>query len=930
MAEVRSAEPGRMVTSIDSNLLLGMYQSRYGAAGTAVTAGPTTGKRTTPTAPWNRETSAAETSAAVKAALAGRKFVNEGGAVLDVKGASTDYKKLFALYQGLGALMGVAERAGAKGLTSLEQTKLSQAFARGLGEISSYVADLDVDKFRMIQGETAISAKTVGVPKTKTEYVTPPLVSGSSENVVPAFTGNVQFNMAIKRSGSTINVPIDLAGMGGQTRSMVNVVNYINQQLQASGVDARVASQRIPGTAKTTTVGGKTVEIGKNPDQWALKINVAAGETVSFAAAATAGAVYVAQNAGNPDPDGKSTTKDSTEAAQFLKFQTDTTNVPSPLQPNGEANWVDGRVFAKTLGPEVKTIREQVVGADGSIYMLADVTDKVAGQEIKGDQDVALLKYDAAGQLVFARTLGASDEASGLGLALSADGKIAVAGSVTGQLNGATNGPLNSTGAFASQADSFVTLFDADGQELWTQRRGARQGDEASEVAFGADGTVYVSGRADSVMPGTTSVGGTDGYIEAFKADATGKVQTLFTTSFGTTGTDKPAGLVVDGTSIVVASNEDGRGVLRRYDVSGGAPVLTATRDLGDLQGGQITGLALDGGNLIVAGTAGNPNLSGLTVTNAHAGGSDAFAARMSANLSGGGQVAYYGGAGDDSATSLAVSGGQVWIGGSAGTDLPGYPDKIGVKDGFLARLDIGTGTVAWSRRFTGKDGRAAPTAIAVDTTGASVLDRIGLPKGELDMSDSQRITAATSLRGGDQFTLKTGLGRNSTITIEETDTLDTLAQKIRRASGFQAKVSLASSEGRRYLRIEPTTDRVTLEFGPGKADKNGLEMLGIPEGIVRKTKMVDGKTMPADGKSMLYGLGLPSDLNLDDDLERKHALAEIGSAMGIVRQVYKDLVAAANPRSAQAAAAAASGPVPAYLNNQIANYQAALARLGG
>src|SRR6202008_684260 len=99
-----------------------------------------------------------------------------------------------------------------------------------------------------------------------------------------------------------------------------------------------------------------------------------------------------AQNAGNPNPDGKSTTNDSPEAAQFLKFQTDTATVPAPLQRPGEANWVDGRVFSQTLGPEVKTVRETKVGADGSGYMLADVVKKVDGQEIKGDQDVALLK----------------------------------------------------------------------------------------------------------------------------------------------------------------------------------------------------------------------------------------------------------------------------------------------------------------------------------------------------------------------------------------------------------------------------------------------------------------------------------------------------------------------------------------------------------
>ncbi|MDZ4374746.1 MAG: hypothetical protein U1C74_25480, partial [Phenylobacterium sp.] len=887
---------------------------------------------TAPTAPWNESTSAADISAATKGAIQGRRFVNESAAKLDLAGASSDYRKLFALYQGLSVLMSVAEQSGARGLTPTDRNRIDSTFNRGLDEILEYVSDMKLDDTRIIQGAANTQAKTtLGVPRNKTEYLTPPLVSGSSDNVVAAFSGDVQFNIGIKRSGATINVPIDLAGMGAQPRTMNNVVTYMNQQLEAAAVDLRVGSQRIAGGPRTTTVGGKTVTLGTNPDQWALKIRASAGETVTFSAPATAGAVYVAQDTGNPDPDRDPKTADATTAAQFLKFQTDTTDVPAPLQQTGEQNWVDGRVFAQTLGPEVKTVRDTKVAADGSVYMLADVTDKVAGQEIRGDQDVALLKYDAAGKLVFARTLGASDEASGLGLALSADGKIAVAGSVKGVLGGATDGPVNSSGAFEGQTDSFVTVYDPDGQELWTQRRGARQADEATDVAFGADGTVYVTGRTSSGKPGAAPVGGSDSYIEAFKPDALGKVQTLFSSVFGTAGMDRPAGIVVDGTSIIAASNEDGRAVLRRFDVSSGTPVLTSTRDLGDLQGGQITGLALEGGQLIVAGSTNNPALDAGSITRAHAGGSDAFVAQMSSDLSPGGSVAYYGGAGDDRATSLAVSGGQVWIGGAAGTDLPGHPTAVGVKDGFLARLDVGAGTVDWSRRFTGKDGRAAPTSIAVDTVGSSVLDRLGLPKGELDLSDSSRLTAVSSLRPGDQFTLKVS-GRTQTITIDPNETLDTLAIKLRRASGFQAKVTVATADGMRSLRIEPNTDRVVLEFGAGKTDRDALAMLGIPEGVVRKTVTEDGVTRPADGRGMLYGLSLERSLSITNDLEKRHALAVVGKAMGTVRQIYKDLVQASLPPAQRAAqeAAAASGPVPAYLTNQIANYQAALARLGG
>ena len=54
---------------------------------------------------------------------------------------------------------------------------------------------------------------------------------------------------------------------------------------------------------------------------------------------------------------------------------------------------------------------------------------------------------------------------------------------------------------------------------------------------------------------------------------------------------------------------------------------------------------------------------------------------------------------------------------------------------------------------------------------------------------------------------------------------------------------------------------------------------------------------------------------------------------MGVIRKAYQGLVTAATPATPQsvaAKAAKASGPVPAYLTAQIANYQAGLARLTG
>lgn len=922
-------------TSSKTNGVISMdLSSLLSSSAAAAAAAPA--QRVAPTPPWNSAEPAAQANANVQTALAGQPIVNESAAQLDLPGASADYKKLFALYKALDTLSNIAAQA-AGGNSPEQQSQLSKAFNSGLAQISSYVGDAGFSKLRLADGADATSASaTLQTAKPATTYVTPPLANSLTADV-PAFAGNAQFNISIKRNAQSFNVPIDLAGLGSQPRSLANVIGYINNQLAAAGVETRVASNKTPGQPQTITTGGHTVTLPPTSDQYGLQIKIGTSEQVTFTAPQTAGAVYVAQTVGNPNPDGDPTTKDSDTRNQLLKFQTDTVNVDAPPQIASQPNYVAGRVFANNLEPNIGTVHATQVGPDGSVYMLADVTGTAYGQTIQGSQDVALVKYDTAGRLVYSRTLGASSSASGLGLAVSATGQVAISGSVTGALYGSTDGALNSgpTGAFADETDSFVTLYDSSGNETWTARRGSAQQDQASQVAFSADGsTVYVAGQAQGALPGAGApIGGYDGYIEAFTTTAQGTPKAAFTQTFGTTGQDSVKGMVVDGNSLITASVENGHAVLRNFDISSGTPALSSTRDLGDLQGGNITGLALNGGQLVVAGTTTNGALAAGTVTRAASGGSDAFAAQVSENLSASGTdaIAYYGGAGDDKATSLAVSGGQVWIGGQAGTDLPGQP-AVGTKDGFIAQLDISTGAIVNSERFTGKDGMAAPTAIAVDTSGSSFLDRLGLPKGPIGLDTSQQLTAQSSLRPGEQFTISTGQGPATKITIDKGETLDTLALKIQRASGFQALATVTTVSGQRQLKIVPASSQMTVTLGAGPSDRNALTTLGLPEGMINLTTVTNGVIMPADGGSKIYGLGLSSTLNIDSAAQVSHARAVVGAAMGIVRRAYQDLVTAATPQTAASAAAAAgkTGAVPAYLSAELANLQAGLARLTG
>lgn len=963
-----------MAVTFDSSILLNYYQSRSGA--TALTGGGATtsggaAKKYAPTPPWATNSGVARASDLVKSAMAGRRFIDEGSAKLDLEGASSDYKKLFALYQGLNTLYGLGERLQAKGVSTTEKNRIAEIFTRGLGEISTYTDKAKLDQMRLTRGDTMISDKSaVGVPRAKYQYVTGKVYSGAQGDAVPAFAGDVAFTLTVKRGTVTHSIDINLADMGAQTRTMGAVTSFINGKLEAEGLQTRFSVVRTPGEPRKVTTGGTTVTLPAVTDDFAFKITGDSTEQATFSAATTTPAVYVTTYAGNPDPDKDVKTDDGVFETSLVKV-------------DGTGIGTEGaRVFSSTLEGTIESVRTSRVGADGALYVLADVNTAVDGQTVKGERDVALLKYDSTGQLMYARTLGAAEDAQGLAMTVADDGRVAIAGKVTGALAGATDGPINS-GADTGLSDSFVTVFDAKGDEAWTARRGALKDDEATAVAFGEGGLVYVAGRTKSTQPGGGgALGDWDGYLTAFAADAKGAPKALFTNQFGTAGSDTVSGIVVDGATVTLAGVESGRGMLRSFSVTPtttttekivndgvttvnvttttngsstttsnvyGAPdgsgtssttttvhtsaasaTAGTTRDLGDLLGGQIAGIGLDGGDLWVAGTTRNAALSVAGTSHAYNGGFDAFAARISTDLSSASQdqLTYFGGSTDDTVTAMAVSDGKVWVAGLAAADQPGAT-AISTKDGYLAQLDVGAGT-ATVQRLTGKDGIATATSIAVDQTGASALDKLGLPKGALLYADSVKIASATAARAGDTFQIRTAEGgRLATVTLEAGDTLDSLAVKVRRAAGFKAKIEVVSDGDFRRLKITPATEGATVEVLPGKGGADALEAIGLTAGVIRNT-VIDkaGKSVSADGGGPVFGLGLPAELDVSTETGVKNALAVLSKSLGKIRDAYRQLEAAARPQTS--AARSANGPVPAYLTGQIANYQAALDRLTG
>jgi hypothetical protein len=919
---------------ISSSVLLGWYQSFYGGSGTGTssTSVSASGNTSTPavlyapTAPWN-ETTQPSNSQLIKNVIGGQSFFNPSAAQLDLAGASSDYKNLFALYSGLQTLYSLASAANGANVSSLQLSQYQTAFNNGMAQLQKYLGSTSFSKLKMTEGTVqATQSSTAATPAQGSTYDTNPInTTGNSSAVVPAFQGNVSFDVTVQVGGSTPKVvDMNLNDMGSTPRTMSNVLAYLNGQMQAAGAITTFSSDPNPAQPDTIQVNGKSVTIGQGTETWGLQLNTNPVEKVTLSAPTTGAAVYVGQIVGNQNPtttNGVTTPADAT--SQLLKFNASGDGVLGPTTP---AHSASDQISTTQLGTGVNSIQATATAPDGSVYVLANVNETTSGSAPAGGQDVALMKYDSAGHLLFSTDLGSATNASGLSLAVSADGsQVAVAGQVTGSM---TSGQtvLDPTGT-----NTFVAVYDSQGDNVWTQQDDGINPNQANAVAFGANGDVYVTGQTAAGTTPEAATGPASSYLQVF--DTTGT--RISNTTVASSGSNNSNGVAVDGNDVYVAGVQNGDAVVTEYDMTNPkAPALVATRDLGSLGGGGIAGISVQNGSVYVAGTARGGQLNAGSVTSASTGtGLNAFAATLSTGLQAGSSdaVAYYGGSGDTTVTGMTVANGDVYLTGTATGSLPNEA-AIGTNDGYVAALNVASGSVDYAQRFTGTDGQVAPTSIAVSTSGESVLDQLGLPTGVVNGPVSDLLTSTTSLKAGDSFQIATNGGTPTTITIQATDTMASLATEISQKTGFTVNASTSfGAGGTTTLEIAPANPSETVTLINGPSGKDALSELGLKPGVVADTKSKNSVTVMQSSGTPIYGLGIPASLDLSSSTDIKTAQVQLAGAISVVEQAYQNLSNAATPASVLALQKAkTSGGTPAYISDQIANYQSALERLTG
>ncbi|MEO1039630.1 MAG: hypothetical protein AAFX09_08795 [Pseudomonadota bacterium] len=836
-------------------------------------------------------------------------FDPELGAFSDVE-TGEDEKTLFAMYQGLRRLQSLAAAASDKSASDVDRQFWDRRFQEGVTQLDGFFEDMTLEGVSVLRGEELSKAEsTLAISRGASQYTTGVIHSGAFDAEVDAFQGDTQFTITVRKNGVDTDVAINLDDMGATPRTLDSVADHINTQLEAASMLTRFERVKIGEEDENGVIQG---------DRYGFKIQGILTEQVSFSETGGQPAVYMAGISGDGE----------TAAGQFTKFVDLASGgsaafsrriEPSPVVT--ETTTDDGETETSETNSPLN-VDAVARSQDGGLFVVGRSSNAIDGQSLRGEEDLVLMRYDSTGKRVWARTLGAAGEAAGASVAVNAAGDVVVAGKVSGALGDTTD---------VGGTDSLVVKYDAAGVEQWARRFGGIADDAANAVSIGDDGTVFVSGQARSNLGGAINTGGQDGYVRAFGADG----DTLYTRSAGSGAGDqrvKASAVASDGGLILAIENE-GRAELVKYaagDDGSGAPVWTL--DLGDLDDGRIGGLAVgDDGAIYLSGAAGPAFAPGAVVT-ANAGGRDAMLTRISDGASASvDYVTFLGSAQDNSASSISVADGKVYLAGKTSDALPGGVQN-GARNAFAAGFDAATGAHEWTQQISGRGGLSEAAGLVVDPGGDGALNRLGLPTGAVTYSDTRVVTDRSSVRDGDHFFVSVDGGRKQRITIDAGDTMRSLTFKLNAAFVLDATADVRRSADGDMLRITPK-EGVTVEFFKGGDGQNALTGLGLPEGAVTgKASLVDG---PADSTSDapdIFALELPSVLSITDRDAALAAGEALTSAMSKVQRAYRELTLDPALRELLEGPQAGNrdGVAPAYLTAQVANYQAGLDRLIG
>ncbi|MCB0567342.1 MAG: SBBP repeat-containing protein, partial [Phaeodactylibacter sp.] len=215
------------------------------------------------------------------------------------------------------------------------------------------------------------------------------------------------------------------------------------------------------------------------------------------------------------------------------------------IQPDCNCRSDEGRTVRQSGGGGDDRGNAITTDAAGNVYAtgIFDGTATFGSTTLTsvGSRDVFVVKYDAAGTVLWARQGGGNGFDPGLGIATDAAGNVYATGSFD---DTATFGSTTITSA--GSRDVFVVKYHADGTLLWIRRGGGAESDRGYAITTDVAGNVYVTGSIEGTATfgsiTLTSAGNEDVFVVKYHADGT----VLWAQKGGGAERDRGAGITTD------------------------------------------------------------------------------------------------------------------------------------------------------------------------------------------------------------------------------------------------------------------------------------------------------------------------------------------------------------------------------------------------
>jgi hypothetical protein len=850
----------------------------------------------TTTPPWKQVASSTPVSAQVSAIQRMSTIVDDR--VSTPNAGSPDVQTTFTAYKALDKLRLLAATAAKTTTSAAQRTSLQTTFAKGLANLQTFLGQASSDKVELSFALPTRRAETVAVkPSDPLKFQGAGLVP-ARDTPLPGLSGTEVFQISLNKPGASDTITIDLS-QTVQPPTLDSVSDAVNTAIAAIPMRNPDGSVVVDAEGNTSPRWLIRFVPDKNTDKWGFSVKapngaeqlsidqVGAGDSLVVASGQTAlNAPAVTQILRFDDADGAMIRKPMATIAAIDTAATAVAKLTAAKPKAGAA--ATPAIQATTTTQAIAT------DAAGFSYAVGTTSGDLTSNLSNGKQDLFLTKLNSEGAVVWQRSLGASGGAQGAAVSVAANGDVTVAGTVSGTFNGST-----------ADGDIVVARYSALGDEKFATMVHATGADTASAIAVGADGTVFVGGKS--------ATGGGDAFLA--RLDTTGKLQERRTINGG--GSDSITALAIgqDG-NLLATTNQSGDAQLRRISAT------ALSTDLGSLSLGhadvRAIAVAADG-SIAVAGAT-STALDG-TQTNAMGGGRDGFVTRIDSALTGA-ATSYLATAGDDQIDSVTFMNGALYVGGRTTGALQGA--ARGTVDGFVGRIDAGTGTIQSVTQFGQSSLRTEPVRVAAGSGDDTVLGALGLHRGTLNPESSVKLVAQTSLRAGDEFSFSLQGGAAKKVTIQADDTLTTLGDRIRRLTGSKAAITTATVDGKMVLRIEATTGS-SVALVAGAKGKDALAKLGLDPSRL-SIPVLTAKNAPRVHPGGNFGLALTESLNLSTAKDAAATLTTITNAISTTQTAYRSLYWDAG--KAALTNGATSTALTTAQSAQIASYQAALDRL--